>query len=108
MYLNSENFAVYRFQAHFLIIYTISFLEGNQNDPKGINLSTKLFETKPSFIIGKGLVDRPIEIISEKKILLVYPFKDLSTEAVFNNNKSFVKKSDINENAISIQLNCLS
>ena len=34
-----------------LIIYTISFLEGNKNDPKGINLSTKLFETKPSFNI---------------------------------------------------------
>ena len=34
-----------------LVIYTISFLEGNQNDPKGINLSNKLFETKPSFNI---------------------------------------------------------
>ena len=62
------------------------------------------FETKPSFIIGKGLVDRSIEIISEKQILLVYPFIDLSTEAVFSNNKSFVKKSDINENAISLHL----
>ncbi len=62
------------------------------------------FETKPSFIIGKGLVDRSIEIISEKQILLVYPFKDLSTEAVFSNNKSFVKKSDINKNAINFQL----
>ena len=36
--------------------------------------------------------------------MLVYPFIDLSTEAVFSNNKSFVKKSDINENAISLQL----
>ena len=62
------------------------------------------FETKPSFIIGKGLVDRSIEIISEKQILLVYPFIDLSTEAVFSNNKSFVKKSDINEKALSLQL----
>ena len=62
------------------------------------------FERKPSFIIGKGLVDRSINIICEKQILLVYPFIDLSTEAVFRNNKSFVKKSDINENATSLEL----
>ena len=33
------------------IIYLISFIEGNQDDPKGINLSSNLFETKPSFNI---------------------------------------------------------
>ena len=33
------------------IIYVISYLEGNQDDPKGINLSGSLFETKPSFNI---------------------------------------------------------
>ena len=33
------------------IIYLISYIEGNQDDPKGINLSSSLFETKPSFNI---------------------------------------------------------
>ena len=33
------------------IIYVISYLEGNQDDPKGINLSGSLFKTKPSFNI---------------------------------------------------------
>ena len=34
-----------------MVIYIISYLEGNQNDPKGIELSKNLFETKPSFNI---------------------------------------------------------
>tara|TARA_B100000287_G_scaffold352296_1_gene341710 strand:- start:631 stop:2328 length:1698 start_codon:yes stop_codon:yes gene_type:complete len=33
------------------IIYVISYLEGNEDDPKAIKLSSKLFETKPSFNI---------------------------------------------------------
>ena len=33
------------------IIYVISYLEGNEDDPKAIKLSRKLFETKPSFNI---------------------------------------------------------
>ena len=33
------------------IIYTISYLEGNEDDPKGIKLSSKLFYTSPSFNI---------------------------------------------------------
>ena len=33
------------------IIYIISFIEGNEDDPKGIKLSNKLFETRPSFNI---------------------------------------------------------
>tara|TARA_B100001564_G_scaffold50462_1_gene37409 strand:- start:118 stop:660 length:543 start_codon:yes stop_codon:yes gene_type:complete len=33
------------------IIYVISYLEGNEDDPKAIKLSGKLFETKPSFNI---------------------------------------------------------
>ena len=34
-----------------LIICTISYLEGNEDDPKGIKLSRKLFYTSPSFNI---------------------------------------------------------
>ena len=34
-----------------IVIGIISYLEGNQNDPKGIELSKNLFETKPSFNI---------------------------------------------------------
>ena len=34
-----------------LIIFTISYLEGNEDDPKGIKLSRKLFYTSPSFNI---------------------------------------------------------
>ena len=33
------------------IIFTISYLEGNEDDPKGIKLSSKLFYTSPSFNI---------------------------------------------------------
>ena len=34
------------------IIYLISFLEGNKDDPKGIELSKKLFETSPVFNVA--------------------------------------------------------
>jgi len=34
-----------------LIIYIISYLDGNNNDPKGIELRKKLFYTSPSFNI---------------------------------------------------------
>jgi SSS family solute:Na+ symporter len=38
--------------ATLFIIYLISFLEGNKDDPKGIELSKKLFETSPVFNVA--------------------------------------------------------
>ena len=34
------------------IIVIISYIEGNQDDPKGINLTKKLFATNNTFNIG--------------------------------------------------------
>tara|TARA_B100001057_G_scaffold163769_1_gene164392 strand:- start:2189 stop:3031 length:843 start_codon:yes stop_codon:yes gene_type:complete len=63
------------------------------------------FETKPSFVVGRGIVDRSVKIINEKKvILLIYPQVDLSTKEVFKNNKSFVEKSKINEHSKYLDL----
>ena len=38
--------------ATIFIIFTISYLEGNKNNPKGISLTSKLFETSSSFNIS--------------------------------------------------------
>ena len=38
------------------IIFLISYLEGNKNNPKGIELSKKLFETSPSFNIAAMII----------------------------------------------------
>ncbi len=44
------------FLATTFIIFLISFLEGNKNDPKSINISKKLFETDSSFNIPAFIV----------------------------------------------------
>jgi SSS family solute:Na+ symporter len=38
------------------IIFLISYFEGNKNNPKGIELSKKLFETSPSFNIAAMII----------------------------------------------------
>jgi SSS family solute:Na+ symporter len=38
--------------ATIFIIFAISYLEGNKNNPKGISLTSKLFETSSSFNIS--------------------------------------------------------
>ena len=45
-------FIDYLFGEETKIIYLISFLEGNKDDPKGIELSKKLFETSPVFNVA--------------------------------------------------------
>ena len=42
--------------ATIFIIYVISYLEGNKDNPKGIVLSKKLFETSSSFNIAAMVI----------------------------------------------------
>ena len=44
------------FLATILVIFLISYLEGNNDDPKSINISKKLFETDSSFNIPAFIV----------------------------------------------------
>ena len=39
-----------------LIIYLISYFEGNKDNPKGIKLTKQLFETSPSFNISATII----------------------------------------------------
>ena len=42
--------------ATIFIIFAISYIEGNKDNPKGIALSRKLFETSPSFNVAAMVI----------------------------------------------------